>query len=65
MCVLKHSTWMNPLALRPENALIRTNFSSHTRDFILVAARLPHVYSAGCGPRYHIFTLEKTKPQGF
>ena len=23
MCVLKHSTWMNPLALRPENALIR------------------------------------------
>ena len=26
-CVLKHSTWMNPLAQRPENALIRCNFS--------------------------------------
>jgi len=27
MCVLKHSSWMNPLALRPENALIRYHFT--------------------------------------
>ena len=26
MCVSKHSSWMNPLALQPENASIRTNF---------------------------------------
>jgi len=26
MCVLKHSSWMNPLALRPENDLIRYDF---------------------------------------
>jgi hypothetical protein len=31
---------MNPLALRPENALIRCNFSHHTRCFILQAAHL-------------------------
>ena len=33
---------MSPLvSLRIENALIRTNFSSHKRDSILVAARSP------------------------
>jgi len=36
MCVSKHSTWMNPLALRPENASIRSVFfvyknTSHPR----------------------------------
>jgi len=31
------------VTLRIENALIRTNFSSHKRDSILVAARSPHV----------------------
>jgi hypothetical protein len=40
MCVLKHSSWMNPLALRPVNALIRLDFSLHTRRFIPKAARL-------------------------
>jgi hypothetical protein len=33
-------------------ALIRSNFSSHIRDFILVAARLPYVLSAWPSPRY-------------
>ena len=40
MRVLKHSSWMNPLALRPENALIRCDFSLHKRSFIPQAARL-------------------------
>jgi hypothetical protein len=58
MRVLKHSTWMNPLALRPENALIRSNFSSHKRESILVAARLLHVLSAEPGPRFlYIHTI--------
>jgi hypothetical protein len=26
-CVIKHSSWMNPLALRPENALLQTVFT--------------------------------------
>ena len=61
MCVLKHSSWMNPLALRPENALIRTDFSSHTRDSILVAARLLRVLSAEPGPRFlYVHTLRST-----
>jgi len=35
MCVSKHSSWMNPLALEPENALILRNFtiSVFTTDF--------------------------------
>ena len=42
MCVSKHSSWMNPrVSRRIENALIRTNFSSHKRESILVAAHLP------------------------
>ena len=28
MCVSKHSSWMNPLALGPENALILRNFTT-------------------------------------
>jgi hypothetical protein len=41
MCVSKHSSWMNPhVSWRIENALIRCNFSSHKRDFILQAAHL-------------------------
>jgi len=54
MCVLKHSSWMNPLALRPENALIRLDFSHYKKCFIPKAARSPHVYSARPGPRFRI-----------
>jgi hypothetical protein len=61
MCVSKHSSWMNPLALQPENASIRSNFSSHKRESILVAARLLRVLSAEPGPRFlYVHTLRST-----
>jgi hypothetical protein len=55
MCVLKHSTWMNPLALRPENALIRYHFFIHTR--IIHPVGRPFATSLGVlrGPRFHFF----------
>ena len=49
MCVLKHSTWMNPLALRPENALIRNHFFIHTR--ISHPVRRPFGTCFKCVPR--------------
>jgi len=65
MRVLKHSTWMNPLALQPENALIQTNFSSRTRDSILVAARLPMFkVQARSSLPIHTIQLYKMKTPG-
>jgi hypothetical protein len=48
-CVLKHSTWMNPLALRPENALIRYHFFIHTR--IIHPVGRPFAPCFECGAR--------------
>ena len=46
-----------PVSLRIENALIRTNFSSHKRDFILVAARLLQCFKCGARTSFPHITL--------
>ena len=62
MCVLKHSSWMNPrVSLRIENALIRCDLSLHKRSFIPQAARFPMFQVRGEPSLLHTV---KDKPQG-
>ena len=67
MCIKVFSAMLSsPLEGTSENTLIRSNFSSHKRDSILVAARSEHVLSAFPGPRSrNLLHCTKRKTPGF